>query len=215
MTHPSFESLSDHVDEALPAAEDAALKEHLSHCASCRSAVDALRACTEAANHLPREVAAPEDLWNDIRATIEARKVVPHPAGATMAPRPSRRWMVAAAVALVTLSSATTAWFLRRVPGDGAPAVASIPAGWEVTEASYVASTADLARQLDAQRERLDPATVATVERALATIDAAIGEARAALARDPANAALTDLLASNYRQKVELLRRATQLASDT
>ena len=40
---------------------------------------------------------------------------------------------------------------------------------------------------------------------------AGLAEARAALLTDPANAALADLLASNYRQKVELLRRATQL----
>ncbi len=66
---------------------------------------------------------------------------------------------------------------------------------------------------LRAGRERLSPETVATVERSLATIDRAIREAREALARARANAALVDVLAANYEHKVELLRRATELST--
>ena len=57
------------------------------------------------------------------------------------------------------------------------------------------------------QRIRLGPFD-SEIEAALA-----YDEAREALLRDPANAALTELLASNYRQKIGLLRRMTQLAS--
>ena len=57
----------------------------------------------------------------------------------------------------------------------------------------------------------LDPATIATVERSLTTIDGAIAEARAALMRDPGNGTLSRLLASSYEQKVTLLRRASEL----
>jgi len=69
--------------------------------------------------------------------------------------------------------------------------------------------------QLEVLHDHLSPETVVKVERALATIDLAIAEGREALLRDPANAALSELLASNYRQKIELLRRMTQLASST
>ena len=59
----------------------------------------------------------------------------------------------------------------------------------------------------------MSPATVRTVERALTVIDSAIAEARAALAADPANAALIDILSAHYERKVDLLQRATELSS--
>jgi hypothetical protein len=59
----------------------------------------------------------------------------------------------------------------------------------------------------------LSPATVRVVERSLATIDTAIAEARAALASDPANRSLVEILSANYERKVELLQRATELSS--
>ena len=51
------------------------------------------------------------------------------------------------------------------------------------------------------------------VERNLQIIDAAIRESRAALERDPGNAELRELFAAAYRQKVELLRWATRVAT--
>jgi hypothetical protein len=79
-------------------------------------------------------------------------------------------------------------------------------------EAGYASATADLLRALDAQRSHLSPATIATLERNLAVIDAAIAESRAALASDPGNRDLEALLLAGYRQKVALLQQATRLA---
>jgi hypothetical protein len=56
---------------------------------------------------------------------------------------------------------------------------------------------------------------VETVERSLHVADAAIAEARDALARDPANGLLAEIFASNYERKIDLLRRATELAPRT
>ena len=64
---------------------------------------------------------------------------------------------------------------------------------------------------LEAQRPALAPETIATVEAALRVVDSAIAEGRAALARDPGNAMLAELLAVTYRQKVDVLRRAVAL----
>jgi hypothetical protein len=86
-----------------------------------------------------------------------------------------------------------------------------LPVAWQAAERGYLASVEELRGQLEEQRGRLSPGTIAAVERTLATIDVAIAEAREALLRDPANVALSELLASDYRQKVELLRRAAQL----
>ena len=56
---------------------------------------------------------------------------------------------------------------------------------------------------------------MATVEHSLRIADSAIAEARAALASDPANAALAALFNSNYERKIDVLRRATELAPRT
>jgi hypothetical protein len=51
------------------------------------------------------------------------------------------------------------------------------------------------------------------IERNLQTIDEAIRQARQALEDDPANPYLNSYLVDSRRRKLDLLRRATQLAS--
>jgi hypothetical protein len=123
-------------------------------------------------------------------------------------------------VALVAASSALTAVVMRReassvVIASSPPMAGVLPVQWQAAERGYLNSVSELREQLDAQRHRLNPATIATVERSLAAIDVAIAEAREALVQDPASTTLSELLASNYRQKVDLLRRATQLSAST
>ena len=60
---------------------------------------------------------------------------------------------------------------------------------------------------------QLSPGTVKTLEHSLSVIDAAIAEARAALAADPANQSLVDILAGHYAREVDLLQRATELST--
>jgi hypothetical protein len=50
------------------------------------------------------------------------------------------------------------------------------------------------------------------LEESLATIDRALADARGALAADPANAVLAEMLHANYEKKLDLLRRANQHA---
>jgi hypothetical protein len=57
----------------------------------------------------------------------------------------------------------------------------------------------------------LAPETVVQLRASLRTIDEAILEARNALARDPANRVLIEMLSASYRQKVDLLRRTTEM----
>jgi anti-sigma factor RsiW len=217
MTHPDLERLNDFVDGRLAPATHASVDAHLAGCASCRDAVAVLRDTVATAAALPPALPVPDGLWDDIRATIQARQVIPLPVPRATPRFRSTRMLVAAATALVILSSGTTVLLMRGAPREEATPgpVALLPAHWVATEEGYLASVASLREQLNTQRAHLDPATVAAVERALSTIDLAIAEGREAMQRDPANATLADLLASNYRQKVDLLRRATQLASTT
>ena len=92
---------------------------------------------------------------------------------------------------------------------------AQLPAHLVVAERGYARSIDALWRTLDERRDSLAPSTVATVERSLRIADSAIAEARSALEQDPANRVLADLLVSNYERKIDLLRRATELAPRT
>jgi anti-sigma factor RsiW len=65
------------------------------------------------------------------------------------------------------------------------------------------------------RRDVLDPKTVAIVERNLRIIDSAITESRAALARDPNSALLTDRLNNVLGSKVDLLRTVAFIPSRT
>ena len=80
-------------------------------------------------------------------------------------------------------------------------------------QAEYEEATDELTCALATERDRLEPATVALLERNLGVIDAAIRESRDALARDPGNVELRGLFAAAARQKVELLRWATRAAT--
>lgn len=183
----------------LAAADRLALEDHLAGCAACREALDDARALAPAAAALSRSIDPPHDLWPAISRRLPRRGG-------------RRRWRLAAlaaaaAIVLMAGSSALTLWLVRE-RGASPTAAGATPA----IEAGYVSATADLLRALDAERGRLAPATVATLERNLAVIDAAIAESRAALAADPGNRDLEALLWASYRQKVALLQQASRLA---
>ena len=169
---------------------------------------------------LPSSLTPPAGLWDDVKTTIEAGKMAHLPLG--IAPARTRGiWMTpgrlaAAAVVLVAASASLTTIALKSSPSF--PVVAEGPtlttaAAWQASERVFQASVVELRSQLEALHDHLSPETLVKVEKALATIDLAIAEGREALLRDPSNAALSELMASNYRQKIELLRRVTQLAS--
>ena len=86
-----------------------------------------------------------------------------------------------------------------------------VPANF--ADAQFNAAVTDLERILRSERDRLDPRTVLIIERNLKAIDDAINEARMALDNDPANPYLNSHLADARRRKLDLLRRATALAS--
>jgi hypothetical protein len=166
---------------------------------------------------LPRAIEPARDLWPDVRAGIDSRAPIAFPR------RQRASWRVAGLVAAAAALVVTTALVTARVVGDRASAGSPIASGGAALgESSVIAVAAvdqsfrptvnELTAALTASRGKLAPETVARVERNLRLIDDAIGEVRDALARDPGNAALVQMLTTTYRQKVDLLRRATELA---
>jgi hypothetical protein len=144
----------------------------------------------------------------------------------------SRGFLAVAAVVLVVASSGLTALVLKtaspesriardsglRAPDEAAPAAVLprvLPAGFRATEGQYNRAIEELVQAVDAQRSRLNPETIRTVDRSLAVIDSAIAEARGALVADPSNMTLIDLLSATYQRKLDLLRRTSELSSRT
>jgi anti-sigma factor RsiW len=97
--------------------------------------------------------------------------------------------------------------------GAGARFASTATSPLKFGEPQYDRAVADLERALREGRGRLDPTTVKVVEHNLRTIDRAIEQARLALAADPGSAYLNAHLAETMRRKLELLRRANEIAS--
>ncbi len=197
--------LDGYLDGELAAAEREEVAAHLSSCAGCRAEAAAIGTVLTEARALPRSVLPERELWTGIVSrlpSMTAAATDDH-TRATRAERgPSWRlpgWgRLAAAVALVLFGAALGTMWGRR----------TTPSGFAAEQARYTAASGELARQLAANPGVIAPATRAAVERNLAIIDRAIGEAEAALAADPGNTPLEQMLVSRYEQRLALLHHA-------
>ena len=212
ITHPHESQLNEFIDGTLPPDERERIVSHLGSCLPCASAVRRIESLVERARALPREIAPPKDAWDEVRAAVRTTSA------SRQAPSFRRhRWILRAAAATLVLALGSTVWLLR----DSNSASRAETVGTGVTparlqefapvEARYVLAASELQQTLSERRQTLDPETIAIIESSLTTIDSAIAEARAALARDPGNPTISRLLASSYEQKVGLLRRASEL----
>lgn len=174
---------------------------------------------------LPTSIEPPADAWSKIRAQIEASgnpdradadDIALHskrPARIAFWQRPA--FLAAAALLLVAGSSAVTAVALNRrstsIATDSNNGPASL-AQFTVVESDYLRAVNDLSATLESEQGSLSPETIAKLRESIKVIDAAILEARNALAADPANKTLIQMLANSYEQKVDLLKRTTEMA---
>lgn len=229
MTHEVIKHLlDDYVTGDLPEDARGPVAEHVAACDLCRSEFEGLQLIVARAGELPRSIEPPPEAWSGIRSSIARDE------NAVRTDKPfsrigerRRRYLVAAAIILAAvLSSAGTAWYLGARNSFANPTAASaagassevVPAtlaAFVVEENNYLRTASRLQDLLDQQEGSLAPETVAQLRASLHAIDDAIIEARNALARDPANKLLVEMLSSSYRQKVDLLRRSTELTRGT
>src|SRR6185503_19752472 len=165
--HLSWETLNDLVDGVLSPAATAAAETHARDCESCATALTELRATLSVTHDLPTSVTPPDDLWNDVRATIEAGKVAHLPLGS--APATARGiWMTpgklaAAAVVLVAATASLTGVVMKA--GPSAPVVVQVPslttaASWQASERVFLVNVLELREQLEALHDHLSPETL-------------------------------------------------------
>jgi anti-sigma-K factor RskA len=227
MTHEVIRHLlDDYVTGDLTEDARGPVTDHIATCEMCAAEVESLKRILARAGDLPKSIEPPPQAWSNIRAAIERDKqaVSARSANATQLWRPYG--LAAAAVLVAVLSSAGTALYMssRNNDATGASAVATNAgssatpatlAAFTIEENNYLRNVAVLQDLLDQQEALLAPETVAQLKSSLRTIDEAILEARNALARDPANKMLIEMLSGTYRQKVDLLRRTAEMTRGT
>lgn len=221
MTHDVIKHLlDDYVTGELTEDARSLVAEHIDSCEICSAEVGSLKDILAQAAKLPKFVEPPGDPWSAIREAIEHDKEVLH-----RAPSESTWWrpgVAAAATILVAmLSSGATYLYLTNEPPSSTAAAAGATrtaketpanfAAFAIEENNYLRTASILQELLDSQQGVLAPETVVQLRASLRTIDDAILEARNALARDPANKVLIEMLSASYRQKVDLLRRTTEM----
>jgi hypothetical protein len=232
--HIEFEELNDYLDGRLDGRATTRLEEHVRACAQCSAELDELRSLLSSVASLPRTMLPADDIWADLKASIDERKQVMLPVvggagrrdslahGIRRIPWRTQAFMAIAAVLLVVVSSGITTLVLRRggeteeiVLPESVGAAPMLPASFRVAEGKYITTIDELKVAFEAQRGSLNPQTVRTVEHSLSVIDSAISEARDALLADPGNRTLVDLLSASYQRKLDLLRRSSELTPRT
>ena len=225
MTHEVIRHLlDDYVTGELTEDARGPVADHIAACEICSAEVESLKRILARAADLPKSIDPPAEAWSNIRTAILREENAATTHAAATSPRWWRRPLViaaAAAVVVAVLSSTITALYLNsRSPSgvasasSGRPGDSTTPAtlaAFTLEENNYLRTAAGLQDLLDQQEAALAPETVAQLKASLRTIDEAILEARNALARDPNNKLLIEMLSSNYKQKVDLLRRSTEM----
>jgi predicted ribosomally synthesized peptide with SipW-like signal peptide len=223
--------ISEYLDGGMDPDARRSMEAHLRACNECSTALEDLGAIVARAVALP-VAEPPTEIWAGIEARLRAAAAAPtapvraHVRQARSRPAPWTSWRIslsvpqlaAACIALVALSGGLAYFTSRASVNSKDRAAVPLTTGAAATMESSDATIEDIEqlRQILADgRDRLDPATVRSLEESLVAIDTAIRQGRTALQADPQNPYVRDHLDETMRRKVDLLRRATQLASAT
>jgi hypothetical protein len=143
---------------------------------------------------MKQDIDPPYDLWPGIKGRIQSTR--------------RRRWVggivascvAVAAIALITIRRPTTVPIRQIAPSSVRVIVDSADASNDARVEQ------ELLEELELRRGDLRPETDASVRAGLQTIDSAIVEIRAEMARRPNDPALAQLLAEAYAHKVDLMK---------
>jgi hypothetical protein len=164
---------------------------------------------------LQRDIEPERDLWPGIAARLQQND-------SAAAPVELRRaypawWQLGAAAVLVAVSSLTTYLVMSRekAASEHVAAVALVEhelGAERYLPASYVKARQELSAAYDDSLARLSPATRQVVDTNLREIERSLKEIGDALARDPGNATLQQLLVAASAQELQYLDEVRRLA---
>jgi len=170
----------------------------------------------EEASRLSVDIPPERDLWPGIAARLEAPRSA------------AGRWRLvgamAAAAALVAVSSLATLWItghrepvtvsrIQPLPGMTRPAAGGATFGPDyLLGPKYEKARQQLSRDLEEQLKSLSPETREVVEKNLSQIRQAMTEINGALAEDPGNVLLQQLLMAAYQDEMSMLMEVNRMA---
>jgi hypothetical protein len=174
---------------------------------------------------LPSDVEPGRDLWPGIAARLEQQVAAP-PQRVTR--RPAWAWQAAAALVLVAGSSLLTASLLDRSPPAGQSAsqpsraapdraqggASVLPAAFGPTgrlDSEYLVAREQLTRMLEERIAVMPPSARAKLEFNLGEMRRAADEINAALAAQPGDPLLEELLLKTYQDELAVLSNVNQL----
>ncbi len=162
----------------------------------------------------PAAAKAAEPVLRVAGATVEAAPVVDERVEST-----GPATTVRSSPAPVRTPARTPARTSARTPAGrslrGVPSARIVQPASTSSEIAIADEIDKLQQLLGERRSELEPETVKVVEDNLAIIDAAVAQARAAVARDPASGFLNERLENALHKKVQLLRTVALLRSST
>ena len=200
-------------DGTLDVGVRARVDAHRAVCRECDADVARLAALVKRMDESRREPAPAsglDELWPESRRRIDADKVVAFESESTLPPRLRRidPWWIGIAAGMLAIIGVS----VYRIVPPVVRSVTTAPSDSIFRLASdsvqtYRAQAEVLLDELKLDRMRMTPETQALIDDDLKTIDLAIAEVQAAIARDPKNPTLRAMLASSYRQKVDVLKK--------
>ena len=222
-------SLSELVDGGLPRDARAKLEAHLEACADCRALLADLKRVKAAARALPK-MAAPESVWQNVRAGLDAdggHADNRRPATVLTSARWRWRGLTGLAAAAVVVLAVTAGTYYMTRPATpltpappvaahetAAPTVQSVEAEIDEAAQHYQKAIAGLEVVAKEGRGTLDPQLAEVLQKNIGVTDQAIAESRAAVRAQPTSEVAQSSLFEALQRKVSLLRDTIALINE-
>jgi len=202
--------LDDYLDGELSSAETRALETHAAGCADCERTLNAARNLQRHAFALPAEREPLRDLWPEIAARIEPRRIMN---------RQQARWLRGIAAALAVTVVFAGGMLADRVWRENGSDVARIQVDNQPVRNRSLPSLAEARRVLPVSQVELIEGSGSGLQQAaeqdllrnLLVVNLAIRRVAGAVELDPTNANLRELLADLYTRENRILIEAERL----